>query len=429
MKAKYLKALGVACFFGLVLFLTLNKHSKSGYFNYHSEIWGDKAGYYVYLPSALKFDFNPSSFPDSVEHRIGNGFTFDKENGKVITKYTCGVAIMQSPFYCLADLFAEPLNYEKNGFSPIYHRSIDVASVFYLVLGLIFLFKFLKPRYGPLHSFVACLLTFAATNLYYYSIAETGMSHVYSFSLFCLFLYFIQATNFLKKSSFWKNFILGLLMGLIVLIRPTNILFFSTLFFLDSNNLKGIGQRVRNLFTLTAIGPIITGTLVIMIPQLLYWKYVSGSYINYSYGEEGFNWLSPKLLHTWFSPSTGLFTYTPLFFLIILSALLMIKNKKLNGVFLVTLFLVISYTFSAWWSWSFGCAFGHRSFVEYYALFSIPMAYGISEMTKLKLGYKIGLTTIILVFVALNIKMIYPFDGCFYGDGLWDWKTYFKHLI
>jgi len=147
MKAKYLYTIGVLCFIGFTLFLTFNRHSKSGYYNYHSEIWADKAGYYVYLPAALKFNFNPNNFPDSVDIKTGNGFILDQENDKVITKYTYGVALLQMPFFGLAELLAKPLNFKQNGFSPIYHWSINISSVFYLFLGLFFLKKYLGLKF------------------------------------------------------------------------------------------------------------------------------------------------------------------------------------------------------------------------------------------------------------------------------------------
>ena len=61
MKRRLLYRLGVFSFIVITLFLTFNKHSKSGYYNYHSEIWADKAGYYVYLPAVFKFNFNPNA--------------------------------------------------------------------------------------------------------------------------------------------------------------------------------------------------------------------------------------------------------------------------------------------------------------------------------------------------------------------------------
>jgi hypothetical protein len=426
MKARHLYIIGILCFFGITLFLTFNRHSKSGYFNYHSEIWADKAGYYVYLPAAFKFNFNPDNFPDSIDANTGNGFTLDEINGKVITKYTYGVALMQSPFFCLAEILAEPLNFEKNGFSPIYHWSINVASVFYLVLGLLFLYKFLSTRFGKRSSLLAILSMFLATNLYYYSIIETGMSHIYSFSLFCIFLYFLQITNYLKKHGYWKSLILGLLIGLIILIRPTNILFLSTFFFLDINDKTDIFSRIKRLIPYKTLIPTIIGVLVIILPQFLYWNYTSGSLINYSYDNEGFNWLNPKFLNTWFSPNNGLFLYTPFYFLIIVALFLMIKNKKVNGIFVLILFLTISYTFSSWWMWSFGCSFGSRSYVEYLSVFSIPIAYAFHEIRKLKTIKIIYFTIMVLVLIAFNLKMTYSYDGCFYGKNAWDWDTYLE---
>jgi len=184
MKNRYIYWIGLVLFFGVLLFLTFNKHSKSGYFNYHSEIWADKAGYYSYLPAALRFKFNPDNFPDSIDHKTGNGFNLDYKNKKVRTKYTYGVALLQLPFFCIADVLSNPLNFESNGFSPIYHWCINVASIFYLMLGLIFLFLFLKTSFGTQTSFLVTISIFLGTNLFYYSIDETGMSHIYSFFLF-----------------------------------------------------------------------------------------------------------------------------------------------------------------------------------------------------------------------------------------------------
>ena len=426
MKKSYLNIIGIVFFLGIALFLTFNKHSKSGYFNYHSEIWADKAGYYVYLPAAVKFNFNSDNFPDSIDTKTGDGFTLDERNGRVLTKYTYGVALMQLPFFCLADLFAKPLNFENNGFSPIYHWSVNVASVFYLLLGLIFLFKFLNYQFDKQSSLLTIITIFLATNLYYYSIDETGMSHVYSFSLFSIFLYFLRITNYINKYGIWQNLTFGLLIGLIILIRPTNVLFVSTFLFLDINSQSEIFLRIKRLFHFKTLITITIGVLLIALPQILYWNYASGSFLDYSYGNEDFNWMNFKLLNTWFSPNNGLFIYTPFYLLVIVLLFLMIKNKKENGIYLLVLFLTISYTFSSWWAWSFGCSFGARSYVEYLSVFSIPIAYLFFKTKKLNAIKIASLVTLVIVLILFNLKMIYSYDDCFYGKNAWDWSWYIE---
>ena len=414
----------------LFVFLTLNRHSRTGCFNYNSEIWGDKAGYYIYLPATFNYHFETGGFPDSIVQKTGNGFQLDYNNNKIITKYTYGVALMQMPFYLIADNLAPYLNYERNGFSIIYNKMIDLASVFYLLLGLIFLWKFLKFTYKNGIIYLVLFTLFLGTNLYYYSIDETGMSHIYSFSLFCALLYFMRKTDYLKKQSLPATTLFGILCGLIIIIRPTNIIFLTSFIFLDANSKGEITQRIRRLFRPGTILMIVISVIIVLLPQLIYWKYAYGHAFQYSYRDEGFIWTNPKILLTWFSPNNGLFTYTPFYFLIIFATAVMIAKKMKNGIYLILVFLSISYIFSSWWAYNFGCAFGARSFVEYLSLFSIPVAFIFEKVNNCSKKVLISVFwSAIILLIAFNLKMTYSYDGCFYGSGDWDWTEFFKLVV
>lgn len=425
---KQLIYFGYICFFALLVFLTFNKHSKSKNLDYHSEIWADKAGYYVYLPAAFKYSFNTTSFPDSIDKKTGNGFILDYSNNKVLTKYTYGVSLMQLPFFCIADFLAKPLGFKSNGFSKIYRWGIDFAAVFYVFFGLIFLKKYLRFRFNAKISFLVPIILFFGTNLYYYSIDETGMSHVYSFFLFSYFLYFIQKTKFLSKQSLWKYLMFGFLVGLIVLIRPTNILFLSCFIFLDIKYFPELVLRLKQVLEFKKLILIGLGVAFVFFPQFIYWDYSYNTLIHYSYENESFHWFSPKLLHLWFSPNNGLFLYTPFYFILLISLIYTIKNKILNGYFILFLFLILSYVLSSWWSWSFGCSFGSRSYVEYLALFSIPFAYLFRYIIKLNFKKTILIYLIILFFILFNLKLTYTYDYCFYGTN-WDWNAFVNLII
>lgn len=428
-KNRYLHCLVLICIICLTLFLTFNRHSRSGYFNYHSEIWSDKAGYYVYLPAAVKFNFNPGNFPDSIDKKVGDGFMLDLKNKRVLTKYTYGVALLQLPFFIAADVLAEKFGFEQNGFSPIYHWSINIASVFYLLLGMFFLEKYLRTHFKPSIVYLVLLSLFLTTNLYYYSIDETGMSHVYSFSLFCIYLYLLQSTNFLFTQKFFTIVLFGFVSGLIILIRPTNVIFLFSYFFLDLDFKTEIITRLKRLLQPKIFSPILIIGLIIITPQLYYWKYAHGSSIYYSYNNEGFNWLSPQFLLTWFSPNNGLFLYSPVFLIIIASLIYMTKDKIRNGLFILVLFLAISYVFSSWWAWNFGCSFGARSYIEYLGIFSIPLATIYEKVNHQKKMIYIWFWLIIILLTLFNLKMTYSYDGCFYGSQFWDWNEYLRLIL
>lgn len=429
MKKPFAIYIGFILFWGLCLFLALNRHSRAGIFNYHSEIWADKAGYYVYLPATFRYGFQADRFPDSMDVKTGNGFQLDLETGKVYTKYTYGVALMQLPFYLIAEFITAQTGGTVNGFSVINHRAINFASVTYLLLGLFLLFNFLKKQLGGLNAILALLSVFLATNLYYYAIDETGMSHIYSFFLFSTFIYYSHQSQFLSKSAIVGKLFFGLLTGLIVLIRPSNLIFLSYFFLIDTSGFHEIKQRLKNIFQFNSAVILALGAFIIILPQLIYWQYTHGNFVHYSYGNEGFNWLNPKLMQLWFSPNNGLFLYSPFYLLILIFAVQMIPESKRNNIVVMSIFIATSYVYASWWMWDFGCSFGSRNFVEYTALFSMPLARFYKQSSKYPLAGKIGLFLLVLLFIGYNLKMTYSYDGCFYGEGDWDWAYYFKLLL
>ncbi|PKP33149.1 MAG: hypothetical protein CVT99_01480 [Bacteroidetes bacterium HGW-Bacteroidetes-16] len=416
---------------GIMIFLTFNRHSKSGYFNYHSEIWADKAGYYVYLPATFKYAFNPDEFPDSMDVRTGYGFSLDLKDHKIRTKYTCGVALMQIPFYFLADVLATPLHQKADGFSPVYHWAVNVAAVFYLLAGILFLYLFLRNYFKISVTVLVLASLVFGTNLYYYAIDETGMSHVYSFALFSGYLYLWKRIREKENKQILWLVIISMIAGLIILLRPLNVIFLVGTFFLDVQNRNELKRRLGSVFQLKTLGIILISVLVMLSPQLFYWKYLTGSFISYSYGNEGFNWLNPQLMITWFSPKNGLLLYTPLVLIMLFSIGYMIfqKQSRSNGVLIGILFLVLSYVLSCWWQPEFGCSFGARNFVEYYALFALALGYGYQSIIKKGWLIQSIFWLMIALMIAYNLKMTYSWDGCFYGVGYWDWNTYWHVVV
>ena len=415
-------------FAGAMLFLAINRHSRPGQFNYHSELWGDKAGYYVYLPATLKYGFDPDAFPDSVDVKTGHGFRLDTAQGTVITKYFYGTALMQLPFYLAADLLAPLAGQLRNGFSPVYHKAVNMAAVFYLVLGVAFLYRFLCGTFRRNTVVLTLFSIVFGTNLYYYAVDETGMSHVYSFALFAALVLMVQRWFAAGRLSSGRLLLMAFTSVLIVMVRPTGLLFivFAVSFFISGK--QDFHQKVLPLLRPGKLALMLLPVLVLVIPQLLYWKYAFGDYLVYSYSDRGFDWLDPQPHITLLSPNNGLLLYTP-FFLLILWAILHLIFKgpeKATGIKTGLLFLVITYVFASWWVPDFGCSFGARNYVEYYAAFALPLGYLYRDTQKLPAAGKRAFWLLVLLLIAFNLKMTYSWDECFYGTGYWDWAEYFR---
>lgn len=424
---------GELTFFGFLfmvsLFLSWNLHRNNGYFNWKSDIWADRAGYFVYLPATFLHGFDISSFPEKIDEKTGYGFVLDPATGKVTTKYTCGVAMLLTPFYIPTHLLANLFHLdEAGGFGPVYHKMIGLAAIVYLILGLWFLNRFLSNYLRPEVRYFTLFFIYAGTNLLYYTVDDPMMSHVYSFFLFCLFLYSIRKFYEGDRSLSWF-LLLSFSVALSALIRPTNILILGLFFLWDLKSWRDFGQRIRFFFKPVYFISFVVVLLVVFLPQLIYWKYLTGSWIFYSYGNEGFrNWASPRFAEVWFSTLNGLFLYNPLYLVILAGITWMIIRRKRNGILLLAIFLAVSYLCAAWKTWYFGCSYGQRSFVEYTAILALPFGMLLESVLDSRRWWVTGLVSLVVVgFSFYSIRMIYGYERCFFGS-TWDGGQFLRQL-
>jgi hypothetical protein len=391
------------------------------------KIQSDKANYYIYLPATFIYHWDPNKISLGLEKKC-NGFIVDRKDKKIKTKMTYGVALLWMPFFLVTHYIAIHWNLQPDGFSDFYERMTVIPGVFYLILGLFFLRRFLRNYFPRWVSYVTIILVFAGTNLYYYGIDDGLMSHVNSFFLFSLFLYLLKKFIDTKNAAWGLIIGLSIVFSLAVLIRPTNILLLTWVIFLDVRTRKDIGERLRLIFRPRLIIIFIITAFIVFLPQFIYWKYLSGHFIWYSYAGETFsNWNHPRLLQVWFSTLNGLFLYTPLALFFVVGMIMMIKEKATNGIFLGISFLLVSYIFSSWYSWFFGGSFGYRPMVEYYALFSLPFAFFIENLWGFKNLYvKSVLICLIFFFVNYNIRATYHQRWNVYST--WSWDDYLIYM-
>jgi len=390
----------------LTLFLSSNFHhdGQSGWKKFEKQIFSDKEGYLMYLPATLiyhGFDNYPVRTPQQ--------FYKYKDTDKYFTKYTYGVALLNTPFFLVANLFAD--DYETSAGQKVYGMGVIAAAIFYLLLGIWLLRLYLRRRgFSEQIIFFTVMCLFFGTNLYFYSVGEGGMSHVYSF---CLFSALLLLLDHLYQNPKTKYFILlGLIFGTIVLIRPTNILLGLLILFYDIGKIHTLKERMlfwlkKWPYLLMSIGV----AFLVMVPQLIYWHYISGNWIMYSYGNEGFiYWKKARIAQVLFSVQNGLFIYNPILAISFIGLFMMLLKNKMNSRLILIIVVIATYSFASWWAWWFGGAYGHRAFVEFYALLSIPTAYFLQKVSNHK-WLKIVVTVFAVCAIYWNLQLIYAYTA------------------
>jgi hypothetical protein len=383
-------------------------------------IWSDQEGYYVYLPSLFITGF------DKAACTSGCNMVETEDGPLVFTKYTYGVSLLQSPFFLAAHLIAPMLGFERDGRTLPYIWGNMLAAIFYMLAGLAFLGRLLRElKFESKIIWIVGVLLLAGSNLFYYTFREAGMSHVFSFFLLSVLVF---GSNRMHRNSGSKwSVISGIVLALIVLIRPTNAIAVLVPV-LWGANVRDIPSRI--LATMKNYRFMFAGLIaaaILFTPQLLYWKMVTGNYLFYSYGNEGFtNWNNPKMLQVLLSPQNGWLVYSPVMILGLIGIGSMMKQRTQGWLMPTVTLLLATYIFGSWWAWWFGGAYGHRCYVDFLPLLAVPMAVLVSSISENKqLFYTLAAICLVLIFI--NIRMSDIYEGMWDGPN-WGWNNYLGKL-
>lgn len=370
----------------------------------------DVFGYYLYLPSQIIYSdlfLADHSWLDQLMLQYEPSSTFyqlvDIGNGNRITKYTMGLAILYAPWFFLAHIIALVTSYPTDGLSLPYQVIVTMGGLFYCFLGFIILNKILKKFFSPTVATTTVLVLFFGTNIMHLAGFGSLLSHGILFSLYTLLIWFTIKWN--QKHDFKSSIWIGLTAGIITLIRPTEIICL-LIPLLWVNQTASILARTHELLLhwkqLLVAG--ICFTLPIL-PQLIYWKSGTGSWLFYSYTNpgEGLDLLSPHTIDFLFSFRKGWFVYTPLVLITLYGLFKTFKRAPWIASLTITYLVIAVYLASSWTTWWYaGGSFSSRSMVSSYALLTIPLGFVIQDFRSKNIASKIALGFITL-FVGLNI--------------------------
>ncbi|MBL0341442.1 MAG: hypothetical protein IPP71_11155 [Bacteroidetes bacterium] len=127
---------------------------------------------------------------------------------------------------------------------------------------------------------------------------------------------------------------------------------------------------------------ILFAVLIVWVPQLYYWKIVTGKMI-FNLPHEGSYFLGhPNFIDGLISWRKGWLIYTPVMTFAIAGIFFLRGELKFLRL-PVAIFLFINlYVVFSWWNWWYGGSYGQRALVDSYALMAIPLAAIVKYMTN-----------------------------------------------
>lgn len=386
---------------------------RLGYFSnndrngYNATTW-DALGYYMYLPGIFIYgDVKELKWFPKIDstYQVSGGQLYQAsqlENGDYAFKYLGGVAIMEVPFFFIGHAIAHANDAPEDGFSWPYQYAIIFGAVFWYFIGLIYSRKVLLRYYSESITSLTLFAVILGTNLLQYVSVDGAMSHAFIFPLYAMVLWFTIRWHETPKMGF--ALAIGLLSGLAIISRPTEliIIFIPLLWSLETSGKLKSKWALAKTHKLHLVAAALGGILGIL-PQLLYWKHATGSFV-YDVGSKWY------FLNPWWRVLVGFekgwFIYTPMAIFMV-AGLFFMKGKPFRRAVL-TFCLLNIWIIISWSDWRYGASYSTRALTQSYPVFMLGLAAIFERIGETKWRYIVLPLGIYLS--AVNLFQIWQYN-------------------
>ena len=367
-------------------------------------IVGDGKGYYAWVRSVIldgdidfTNDYKLLYPPDTPPGYMG----VRTPNGLVSNIYSIGMAIIEIPGLLLAHCITVLLFPEKaDGVSLLYQICVTWPLIALILFSFHLLYRaMLSLGASKLWAFWFCITALVGSNLIHYVAKEPTMSHGAGVALINILVFLITRYDMETHLPSWVKIIrLGLLTGLLLLVRNSNIVILAPITALAFLYCR---FKARDILCIAAVAIPVT----ILQPVALYFLW--GEPRLTPYYQAAFNSGLPGITVTLFSLRHGLFIINPWYAVLLVFALwgLSVPGRLRN----LSLWTLISFTglsiINGLWSFSmFGHCFGSRAFIELLPMLSVAGSLVAAEKNVCHRRI-LALITCMLISIVLNIYL------------------------
>jgi hypothetical protein len=372
----------------------------------------DGYSYYAYLPAWL-LHHDPSL--DALARDCCGGrflaYTHIRvwpATGRWIDPHPIGTAVMMSPFFVAAHALTRWSNLPPDGFSFYYQHFAALAGLVYMVLGVAILARLLS-RYFNHGVVLATLITVVwGTNVFHYGTFDATFSHAYSFCLIAALLAVSDA--WWREPRVSTSAGIGIVAGLIVLVRHTDALFLAIVPLYRASDLASAREAMRGLWERRRFLSIsAVAAALVCAPQLVMYRQITGSWFISPYAQVGrFDFGSPHVAAVLFGVEKGLFFWSPALLIAVFGAL--VARGWARGLRAAAILLFVANTFliASWSDWQFGGSFGHRGFTDGLPLAAVFFA-SAYEWASLRPRAKVWISGAATAAVALSVVQMFQY--------------------
>lgn len=273
---------------------------------------------------------------------------------KLVNAYPIVTGLMAVPFYLPLLIFQKipEISYHENilkvflvgRITATFYTALSVG-IFYLIISKFSVDEVKKITFTIFYAFGTGMYSIASRGLWLHTIAQF---------LFTLVLYLLTVT----KDSPRKYTLLGALLGLSVINRPTSIIFAVAIaIYILIEKKKYLGQFI-----------IAAGLMGVVL--LLYNHFTFGSFITEGYSARGAaNVWKGNLLESipgfFISPARGFLFVAPILLLGFYGMYEYYKKKNILFITISVAYLLSMTMMAKWYSWHGAGGFGHRMLVDY----------------------------------------------------------------
>ncbi|PAV12994.1 hypothetical protein ASJ81_04510 [Methanosarcina spelaei] len=362
---------------------------------------------------------NLDSFGAYIE-TINNPYMFRQIDGHYLSQYPIVTPLIIAPLYLVTYILLKisscPIDMFNPGFQSIVLLMEKLSASSIASLSCIFVYLSTKNLTNKKIGIISALIYGFGTDTW--TISSQALWQHGTVELLLAAMIYITIKNELLENKL--NYIfLGFLSGLYILNRPSDsILALPVILYIF---LKMNKENIKWFFALV----IISGSFL-LIYNIYYFGNFLGGYSNLSDGMKLNSEVLSRLVGLLFSPSRGLFTYTPVFLFSVFGYLTIkdLPNEKLRFLLyalgLACILEIMVYSIFFWW-WGGHC-YGPRYLTGILPVLAIYLGLYMNKVSKKRNKYSkyliFGLIGIFIIW-SLFVQLVGAF---YYPMGNWDSK-------